>query len=95
LASAYVLRPCNTCVLIFQRTKRQRDRGPTKVGVARRQRRQRRIEGSSQEVFKMIFKLRDNPLSVQSTYTLDMYSNQEAEERHSGDVAKSLQMTNR
>jgi len=41
-----------------------------KVGVARRQRRQRRTEGSSQEVFKMIFKLRDNPLSVQSTYTL-------------------------
>jgi len=27
-------------------------------------------EGSSQEVFKMIFELRDNPLSVQSTYTL-------------------------
>jgi len=41
-----------------------------KVGVARRQRRQRGTEGSSQEVFKMIFKLRDNPLSVQSTYTL-------------------------
>ena len=70
MASVYVLRPCNTCVLIFQRTKRQRDGGPTKVRVARRQRRQRRIEGSSQEVFKMIFKLRDNPLSVQSTYTL-------------------------
>jgi len=34
------------------------------------QRRQRRTEGSSQEVFKMIFKLRDNPLSMQSTYTL-------------------------
>jgi len=42
----------------------------TKVRVARRQRRQRRTEGSLQEVFKMIFKLRDNPLSVQSTYTL-------------------------
>jgi len=69
-ASAYVLRPCDTCILVFQRTKRQRDLGPTKVRVARRQRRQRRIEGSSQEVFKMIFKLRDNPLSVQSTYTL-------------------------
>jgi len=68
-----------------------------KVGVARRQRRQRRTEGSSQEVFKMIFELRDNPLSVQSTYiyfTLDMYSNREVKERHSGDIAKSLQMTN-
>jgi len=70
LASVYVLRPCDTCVLVFRRTKRQRDRGPTKVGVARRQRRQRRTEGSSQEVFKMIFELRDNPLSVRSTYTL-------------------------
>jgi len=70
LASAYVLHPCNTCVLVFWRTKRQRDGGPTKVGVARRQRRQRRTEGSSQEVFKMIFELRDNPLSMQSTYTL-------------------------
>jgi len=70
LASAYVLCPCDTCVLVFRRTKRQRDGGPTKVGVARRQRRQRRTEGSSQEVFKMIFELRDNPLSVRSTYTL-------------------------
>jgi len=70
LASVYVLRPCDTCVLVFQRTKRQRDGGPTKVGVARRQRRQRRTEGSSQEVFKMIFELRDNPLSVRSTYSL-------------------------
>ena len=66
----YVLHPCNTCILIFQRTKGQRDRGPTKVGVARRQSRQRRTEGSSQEVFMMIFELKDNPLSVQSTYTL-------------------------
>jgi len=70
LASAYVLRPCDTCILVFRRTKGQRDGGPTKVGVARRQRRQRRTEGSSQEVFKMIFELRDNPLSVRSTYTL-------------------------
>jgi len=70
LASTYVLHPCDTCVLVFRRIKRQRDRGPTKVGVARRQRRQRRTEGSSREVFKMIFKLRDNPLSVRSTYTL-------------------------
>jgi len=70
LASAYVLHPCDTCVLVFRRTKRQRDRGPTKVGVARRQRRRRGTEGSSQEVFKMIFELRDNPLSVQSTYTV-------------------------
>ena len=70
LASAYVLCPCDTCVLVFRRTKRQRDGGPMKVRVARRQRRQRRTEGSSQEVFKMIFELRDNPLSVQSTYTL-------------------------
>ena len=70
LASAYVLRPCDTCVLVFRRTKGQRDGGPTKVRVARRQRRQRRTEGSSQEVFKMIFELRDNPLSVRSTYTL-------------------------
>jgi len=67
LASAYVLRPCYTCVLVFRRTKRQRDGGPTKFGVARRQ---RRTEGSSQEVFKMIFELRDNPLSVRSTYSL-------------------------
>jgi len=67
LASAYVLRPCNTCVLVFRRTKRQRDGGPTKVGVARRQ---RRTEESSREVFKLIFELRDNPLSVRSTYTL-------------------------
>jgi len=27
-------------------------------------------------------------------FTSDMYSNQEAEERHSGEVAKSLWMTN-
>jgi len=27
-------------------------------------------------------------------FTSDMYSNREAEERHSGDVAKSLRMTN-
>ena len=39
LASAYVLRPCDTCVLVFWRTKRQSDGGLTKVGVARRQRR--------------------------------------------------------
>jgi len=45
LASAYVLCPCDTCVLVFWRTKRQRDGGPTKVGVARRQRRQRRQRG--------------------------------------------------
>jgi len=70
LASAYVLHPCDTCILVFWRTKGQRDRGPTKVGVARRQRRQRRTEESSQEVFKLIFELRDNPLSVRSTYTL-------------------------
>jgi len=70
LASVYVLHPCDTCILVFQRTKGQRDRGPTKVGVARRQRRQRGTEGSSQEVFKMIFELRDNPLSMWSTYTL-------------------------
>ena len=31
---------------------------------------QRRTEGSSQEVFKMIFELRDNPLSMRSTYNL-------------------------
>ena len=67
LASAYVLRPCDTCVLVFRRTKGQRDGGPTKVGVARRQ---RRTEESSREVFKLIFELRDNPLSVRSTYTL-------------------------
>ena len=47
LASVYVLHPCDTCILIFQRTKRQRDGGLIKVGVARRQRRQRRTEGSS------------------------------------------------
>jgi len=41
LASVYVLRPCDTCVLVYQRTKGQSDGGPTKVGVARRQRRQR------------------------------------------------------
>ena len=41
-----------------------------KVRVARRQRRQRRTEESSWEVFKLVFKLRDNPLSVWSTYTL-------------------------
>jgi len=70
LASAYVLHPCNTCILIFRRTKGQSDGGLTKVRVARRQRRQRRTEGSLQEVFKMIFELRDNPLSVRSTYTL-------------------------
>ena len=40
LASVYVLRPCDTCVLVLRRTKRQRDGGLTKVGVARRQRRQ-------------------------------------------------------
>jgi len=67
LTSAYVLRPCNTCILVFRRTKRRSDGGLTKVGVARRQ---RRTEGSSQEVFKMIFELRDNPLSVRSTYSL-------------------------
>ena len=70
MASVYVLHPCDTCVLVSRRTKGQRDGGLTKVGVARRQRRQRRTEGSLQEVFKMIFGLRDNPLSVQSTYTL-------------------------
>ena len=70
LASAYVLRPCDTCVLVFWRTKRQGDGGLMKVGVARRQRRERRTEGSSQEVFKMIFELRDNPLSMRSTYRL-------------------------
>jgi len=36
LASVYVLHPCDTCVLIFWRTEGQRDRGLTKVGVARR-----------------------------------------------------------
>jgi len=41
-----------------------------KAGVARRQRRQRRTEGSLQQVFKMIFELRDNPLSMRSTCTL-------------------------
>ena len=67
MASVYVLCHCDTCILVFWRTKGQRDGGPTKVGVARRQ---RRTEGSLQEVFKMIFELRDNPLSMQSTYTL-------------------------
>jgi len=50
LASVYVLCPCDTCALVSQRTKGQRDKGPTEVGDARRQRRQRRTEGSSQEV---------------------------------------------
>jgi len=45
LASAYVLHPCDTCILVFWRTKGQRDGGPMKVGVARRQRRQRRVRG--------------------------------------------------
>jgi len=70
LASAYVLHPCNTCILIFRRTKGQRDKGPTKVRGARRQRRWRTTEVSSQKVFKLIFELRDNPLNRQSTYTL-------------------------
>jgi len=65
-----VLHPCNTYILIFWRTQGQRDRGPTKVGGAKRQRRQRRAEECFQEVFKLIFELRGNPLSVWSTYTL-------------------------
>jgi len=39
----HVLHPCDTCVLIFRRAKGQRDGGLTKVGVARRQRGQRRV----------------------------------------------------
>jgi len=70
LASAYVLCPCDTCILVFQRTEKQNYKGPTKVRIAKRQRRQRRTEGSLQEVFKLIFELRDNPLSMWSTYTL-------------------------
>jgi len=41
-----------------------------KVGVARRQMRWRRTEKSLQEVFKLRFELRDNPLSVWSTHPL-------------------------
>ena len=37
-----------------------------------------------------------SPQHVEYLYfTLDMYSNREAEEKHSEDIAKSLQMTNR
>jgi len=70
LASAYVLHPCDTCVLIFWRTERQGDGGLMKVGVCQKAEETEETEGSSQEVFKMIFELRDNPLSVRSTYTL-------------------------
>jgi len=45
LASAYVLHPCDTCILVFRRTERQSDGSPMKVGVARRQRRQRKQRG--------------------------------------------------
>jgi len=39
---------------------------------------------------------RQSPQRAEYLYfTLDMYSNREAEERHSRDIAKSLQMTNR
>jgi len=72
LASAYVLRPCNTCVLVFWRTKRQRDGGPTKVGVCQKVEETEETEGSLQEVFKMIFELRDNPLSVRRRDTAEM-----------------------
>jgi len=46
------------------------DRGTEVCRSDEGQRRQRRTERSSQEVFKLIFKLRDNPLSMRSTYTL-------------------------
>jgi len=95
LASAYVLHPCDTCVLVFWRTEKQSYRGPMKVGVARRHRRQRRTKGSSQEVLKLIFELRDNPLSMQSTYTLHWICTvTKKQRRDSGDVAKNLWMTN-
>jgi len=67
-ASAYVLRPCNTSYFGGLRdrvTEVQR-----RSGLPEGRGEQRRTEGSSQEVFKMIFELRDNPLSVRSTYSL-------------------------
>jgi len=96
LASAYVLRPCDTCVLVFRRTKRQRDRGPTKVGVARRQRRTEENRGEFAGGIQADIRTEgQSPQRAEYLYfTSDMYSNREAEERHSGDVAKSLRMTN-
>jgi len=96
LASAYVLRPCDTCVLVFRRTKRQSDGGLTKVGVARRQRRTEENRGEfTGSIQDDIRTEGQSPQRAEYLYfTLDMYSNQEAEERHSGDVAKSLWMTN-
>jgi len=84
LASAYVLRPCDTCVLVFWRTKGQRDRGLMKVGVARRQRRQRRTEEDRGEfvggIQADIQTEGQSPQHAEYLYfTSRMYSNQEAE----------------
>ena len=96
LASVYVLRPCDTCVLVFRRTKSQSDGGPTKVGVARRQRRTEENRGEfTGSIQDDIRTEGQSPQRAEYLYfTSDMYSNREAEERHSGDVAKSLRMTN-
>ena len=97
LASAYVLRPCDTCVLVFRRTKRQRDGGPTKVGVF--QKAEETEENRGEFAGSIQDDIRTEGQSPQRAeylyFTSDMYSNREAEERHSGEVAKSLQMTNR
>jgi len=96
LASVYVLRPCNTCILVFRRTKRQRDGGPTKVGVARRQRRTEENRGEFAGGIQADIRTEgQSPQRAEYLYfTSDMYSNREAEERHSGEVAESLRMTN-
>jgi len=95
-ASVYVLRPCDTCVLVFRRTKRQSDGGPTKVGVARRQRRTEENRGEfAGSIQDDIRTEGQSPQCAEYLYfTSDMYSNREVEERHSGEVAKSLRMSN-
>jgi len=82
LASAYVLHPCDTCVLVFRRTKRQSDGGPTKVGVARRQRRTEENRGEfAGSIQDDIRTEGQSPQRAEYLYfTLDMYSNRKAEE---------------
>ena len=94
LALAYVLRPCDTCILVFWRTKRWRsDEGRSCQKAEETEENRGEFTGSIQDDIQTEGQ---SPQHVEYLYfTSDMYSNQEEEERHSGDVAKSLQMTNR
>jgi len=84
------------CALANTSPRISENRGPKIIGVVGQRRRQRvEMEEFVRGIQADIRTEGQSPQHAEYLYfTSDMYSNREAEERHSREVAKSLQMTN-